>query len=49
MHISAVMCILKFYLKNKKICLFFTLANCGGKSTYFLGSECVRKTTNGII
>jgi len=35
---------LKILLKEKKykICLnFFTLANCAGKSTYFLGSECV--------
>src|SRR6218665_2736297 len=44
MHISAVMCILNFYFKKykKNYFLFFTLANCGEKSTYFLGNECVK-------
>jgi len=34
---------LKILLKQKKFFyIFFTLTNCAGKSTYFLGSECVK-------
>jgi len=28
--------------KTKNFLTFFTLANCAGKSTYFLGSKCIK-------